>query len=64
MIKIYAIVGYCIIACPVKIQNRILNATVYVVVSAKNSFASCVAAKFSRQSEQVNEESGARVVSY
>jgi hypothetical protein len=36
----------------------------YVVVGAKNSFASCVAAKFSRQSEQVNEESGAHVVSY
>jgi hypothetical protein len=35
-----------------------------VVVSAKNSFAPRVAAKFSRQSEQVNEESGARVVSY
>jgi hypothetical protein len=44
--------------------KSLINCNSYVVVSAKNSFAPRVAAKFSRQSEQVNEESGARVVSY
>lgn len=44
--------------------KSLIKCNSYVVVSTKNSFAPRVAAKFSRQSEQVNEESGARVVSY